>query len=126
MTEKFNTIIYSPNSKKFIRYDVIPYFMDILRQCARKDNGKDDCYWKFPLNRDEFLEFIRRKGMNMFWSRCEYEIILSAWPPTKDHEEEKKIDVWNQIEANIGSVCDILMAKCAKLIENRLKKENKD
>jgi hypothetical protein len=42
----------------------------------------------------------------MFWSRCEWEIILMDWPCQR-HEE--KWDVHRQISMNIDIIVDILM-----------------
>ena len=44
--------------------------------------------------------------MYMYWSRCEYEIILLDWPNQKAN---KKIDVHWQIMNNIDLVTNILM-----------------
>lgn len=47
---------------------------------------------------DELLEMeLRRKCMYFFWSKCEYEVIVTGWPDTKT---EKKIDIYQQLDAN--------------------------
>jgi hypothetical protein len=53
-----------------------------------------------------FKEFIEHKAMWMFWSRCEYEIILSDWPPSG---VEEKWDIYRQIMMNIDIITEILM-----------------
>ena len=35
--------------------------------------------------------------MYYFWSKCEYEVIVTGWPDTKT---ERKIDIYQQIAAN--------------------------
>jgi len=96
----FNVIVYDFNHKKFIPYDVIPYFVQAYNDLKEKK------YKKVPETFEEFKEFVRSKGMYQFWARCEYEVILVDWPGQK---VEKKIDVWNQIEMNLDIVTKIVM-----------------
>ena len=56
-------------------------------------------YKKYSDNKEKFLDDVKKALMHTFWSRCEWEIILSSWPPRKDFKEEK-IDVYNQIMIN--------------------------
>ena len=41
---------------------------------------------------------LDRLCMYYFWSKCEYEVIVSAWPPREGSEE--KIDIYDQLKAN--------------------------
>ena len=66
---EFNVINYDINSRKFEFYNIIPY----LTKCYNKSKNK-------PKTFDEFKEFIKSESMYQWWSRCEYEIILSPWP----------------------------------------------
>jgi len=94
--EKFNVIIEDINRKEFIPYDVIPY----LVSCYNKAEEK-------PSTFDEFKKFIERKAMYQWWSRCQYEIIISSWPSTRGTEE--KWDVYKQVMMNIDVVTDLVM-----------------
>lgn len=76
------------NSTKLEQYDVMPYFLE----CARKQKFKSS-------DLEECKKFIRKEGMYMFWSRCEWEVLISPWPPMKDIYF--KIDVWDQINMNL-------------------------
>lgn len=96
----FNVIIYDPNHKKFVPYNVIPYFVQAYEELKEKK------YKKLPETFEEFKSFVKDEGMYQFWSRCEYEIILVDWPGQK---VEKKIDVWNQIEMNWDLVTKLVM-----------------
>lgn len=96
----FNVIIYDCNHKKFVPYDVIPYFVQTYNELKEKK------YKKVPETFEEFKKFVREEGMYQFWSRCEYEIILVDWPGQK---VEKKIDVWSQIEMNLDLVTKLVM-----------------
>ena len=101
----FNVIIYDTNHKKFVPYNVIPYFIHAYHELKEKK------YKKLPETFEEFKKFVKDEGMYQFWSRCEYEIILVDWPCQK---VEKKIDVWNQIEMNLDLVTKIVMEEITK------------
>lgn len=93
----FNVINFNFNANKFEPYDVMPY----LVKCYLSEK-KD----KRPVTFDEFKEFVKSTSMYMYWSRCEYEIILSDWP---NHGTYKKIDIHWQIMNNIDIVTNVLM-----------------
>ena len=56
-------------------------------------------YKEHSNNKEKFLDEVKSSLMYSYWSKCEYEIILSSWPPRKDFKEEK-IDIYNQIMIN--------------------------
>ena len=91
----FNTITYDCNSKKFVHYDILSY----LRRCYEKKEDK-------PVTVEEFKKFVKDESLYQFWSRCEYEVILVDWP---NQSISKKIDVYDQIMANIDVVVKLLM-----------------
>lgn len=93
--KQFNVIIYDINRKKFKPYGVMGFFVNEYN----KEENKPETF-------DEFKEFVERKSKWMFWSRCEYEIILSDWPPSGVKE---KWDIYRQIMMNIDIVTGILM-----------------
>lgn len=95
ITPHFYVILYEPNYKKMIPYDVMPYFISEYEETKK---GK-------PKTLAEFKEFVKSKSLYMFWSRCQYEIIISGWP-VRDTEE--KWDVHRQIMNNIDIVTIIL------------------
>ena len=119
--KKFNVINFDFNNDKFIYYDIIPY----LVHCYKEEKNK-------PKTFEEFKEFIERKSLQQWWSRCEYEIILSPWPYTpspsesynkkgeddieawKDHWKEhlnecQKIDVHYQVMMNLDIITALVM-----------------
>lgn len=104
---QYNVILYDVNQRKFIPYDVLPYFGDRYKELIKKKE-------KRPITFDEFKEFIISEGKYQFWSRCEYEIILQSWP---NQDVDKKIDAWDQIEMNIDMVTRTFMeyVKVSKL-----------
>lgn len=94
----FYTIKYNINKKEFEPYDVMPYLINEYKDKKKK---------KKQLNTfDELKEFIKCASIYMYWSRCEYEIILTSWP-NKDKQE--KIDIHQQIMMNIDVITNILM-----------------
>lgn len=64
-------------------------FYDDCVKAARKH--KDD--------RSSFEDEIKRSLRYYYWSKCEWEIILSGWPPS-DRFRAVKIDVFDQIMLN--------------------------
>lgn len=94
--KQFNVLTWDFNKKELSAKDVLPYFRQRYEKAKKDERPKTLSEWK---------EFIRRWGMYMYWSRCEYEIIVSPWP-TQD--KSIKIDVWYQIEQNLGIVAEML------------------
>lgn len=99
----FNVINFELNSKEFESYDVMPYLIG----CYKNVKRKKEC----PKTFEDFKKFVESKSMYMYWSRCEYEIILSDWPCQGIH---KKIDIHEQLMMNIDTVTNILMANVVK------------
>lgn len=96
--EKFNVINFDFNSKRFEQYDVIPYFIREYNNQVKKYNEyPNDKYWNVPKTFNEFKQFIKDKSQYQFWSRCEYEIVLSPWPyilaPNEGYDTSKENDV---------------------------------
>ena len=58
---------------------------------------------KEKLSKEVFSEKLRREAMYYFWSKCEYEIILSPWTGRAD---DIKIDIYDQIMMNFNRFVD--------------------
>lgn len=58
------------------------------------------------LNKEDFSEKLKREIMYYFWSKCEYEIILSPWSPWTGRADDIKIDVQDQIMMNFDRFVD--------------------
>ena len=95
--KSFYVLNWDFNTDDLEEYDILPYF----RECYKKLNKN-----KRPKTVNEWKDFVKNKGMYQFWSRCQYEIIVTGWPQQKN---EVKVDVWRQIEMNIDVIVDILM-----------------
>lgn len=97
---EFNVIRWDINRNTIVPYDVLPYFRKEYNKCEDK-----------PITKEQWESFIISKGKYQFWSRCEYEIIISPWPR---QDKKLKIDVWSQIEINLPIIVDILMSEFNK------------
>lgn len=93
--KSFNVIWWDFNKSEPEPYDIIPY----LVRCYNESNDK-------PSTLEEFKDFIKYESMYRWWSRCEYEMIISNWP-TQD--KSKKIDIYYQVMMNIEIIANLLM-----------------
>lgn len=52
----------------------------------------------------KFKERVKDLAQYYFWGRCEYEIILSDWPPAPEGKfNKKKVSVYDQLSLNWDS-----------------------
>ena len=93
----FKVIVDNVNTKKFEFYDVMPYFIRCYEDAKKGDR---------PKTYEEFKSFIERWSRYMYWSRCQYELVLKPWV---GHKKEKKADVHWQLMHNLDLVTSILM-----------------
>lgn len=98
--KEFNVVIWEPNHKEFVPYNIIPYFVQAYEELKEKK------YKKVPKTFDEFKEWVIDETHYQFWGRCEYEIILVDWPC---QQKEEKIDVCWQIMLNIEFITKLIM-----------------
>lgn len=72
-----------------------------LKEFFRKNMWSDE--FKKCKSLDELIEYsiemrLDRLCMYYFWSKCEYEVIVSAWPPREG--SDRKIDIYTQLKEN--------------------------
>lgn len=96
----FYVIHYETNSRKFEKYDIMPYLVRCYKEAKKKKHI--DC----PSTFEEFKKFVERNSKYMYWARCEYEVILSDWPC---NSVQTKIDIHWQIMNNLDLVTRLLM-----------------
>lgn len=96
----FYVIHYEVNSRKFEKYDVMPYLVRCYQESKKKK------YVDCPTTFEEFKKFVEDNSRYMYWARCEYEVILSDWPCNLN---QKKIDIHWQIMNNLELVTRLLM-----------------
>lgn len=94
------------NNKKIIKYNIFNHygFCQDLKDIIKKTK-----------NKDKFSEKIKRSAMYYFWSKCEYEILITTWFERKDFKNEK-IDVYDQLQLNWNAFIDYIW-KNKKYIE---------
>ncbi len=97
----WNVLLQDFNAKKIIKYNVLDndYIIDSIKKAVKKREVS---------NYKEFKEFIKRKFMAQYWSRAEYEIMVSG---LFDTDKPEKIDVWYQIEMNLDNIAEYLITK---------------
>ena len=89
---------------------------------------------KEKITKEEFAEKLRRELSYNFWAKCEYEVVITSWPPYIDKKEldrlnaeyeeyntkwgrypykinvcpdvGKKIDIYSQVMLNFNVFCD--------------------
>lgn len=74
----------------------------------------EDCQRNYKKNKDDkdvFLKQLRRDLMYYFWSKTEWEVVITHWPPHRDDEERFnkesiKVDVFDQVRLNWDVFCD--------------------
>lgn len=110
---KYNVILWDINKREFIPYDIFPYLRKEYQRAIEREEE--------PKTFDEFKEFIRKESMYMWWSRCQYEILLSDWPC---QTTIKKIDVHYQIMMNIDIITKLFMEEINGVTSNRERKES--
>ena len=87
----YKVISWNFNHDDIEYYDIMPFLIDSYKKI--KKNKPKTFY--------EIKEFIINESRYRFWSRCEYEVIITGWPKQK---REVKIDIFNQIMENIDVI----------------------
>ena len=91
--KRFNVIDYDSGSKKFVSYDVIPFFVEKYNEIKR---GR-------PITLDDFKELVLTESFRQFHGRYEFEfeIVKSQTCCT--------IDIDWQIRNNLDLIAEIVM-----------------
>ena len=83
------------------------------------EHGKG-LYTKEVPVKDYFLNEVRSELMYYFWSKCEWEVMITDWPSNK---AEYKTDVYYQVRLNWGAFCNYLMDNLANIIPSNQPKK---
>lgn len=96
-------VFYGPWNGKVEQHNVFEhngFWGDLVKAYKKCKREKET-----PEARAKFEETVRRDLMYYYWSKCEWEVVVSHWPPHIEDEKrfaEKsiKVDVYDQIEMN--------------------------
>lgn len=90
---QYNVFMEDFNGKKIVVFNIFSHgrFREDCRKNAKK--YKDD--------REKFLEEVRRDLKYYFWSKAEYEVVLTTLINSPHHPfKEEKIDIYDQVMLN--------------------------
>ena len=87
----YKVISWNFNKDDIEYYDIMPFLTDSYKRIKKNK----------PKTFDEIKEFIINESRYRFWSRCEYEVIVTGWPK---QNREIKIDIFDQINENIDVI----------------------
>lgn len=88
---EWNVLYEDWNTREITSFNIFNH-SGFYNDCKRyADEYKDD-KWKFAKE-------VRNSLMYYFWSKCEWEVIVSSWPPIKEFKD-KKISVFDQVDMN--------------------------
>ncbi len=109
---EWNVFVGNFNDKRIEEHNVFEHtgLMADLRKAARKYRDRE---------RDLFEEQMEKDLKYYYWSKCEWETIISHWPPRADARDEK-VDVYDQVMVNWDRFRDYVWSHRAEL----RKKEN--
>lgn len=107
---EYRVITWDFSTDRVEHYNIMPY---LYRRLEEKRKKKQITLEDLTLER--LKEFIDNESKYQFWARCEYEVILSSWPP-RENGRKHKMDVYEQIHMNLDNI--------AKLMYDDLQKRN--
>jgi hypothetical protein len=91
---------YDANSDSIVTYNVMTGIAELLYKKVKK---------KEVYNRASLKEFLKKEFMYNYWSRTEYEILVSGLSSDANIE---KIDIYEQLEMNLDNITDYVNLKC--------------
>lgn len=93
---QYYVINWDVNTDKLEYYDIMPYLYSEFKKSKMK---------KKDLTLRSLEEFIKKVSMYMYWSRCEYEVIVTNFPSGKNSH---KLDIYQQIEMNLSNIAKLM------------------
>ena len=85
----YNVWIWDFNHDALESYDVVPRFVESIRQYTKPKN--------LPKTKEALNEILESNVRYSFWSKCEYEMIIHGWP---EQNNDQKVDVYQQLKLN--------------------------
>ena len=87
---QWNVLYYNCNAQRIEPYNIFKHssFAGDVKKLLKED-----------LTVEDFASKLKRILMYYFWSKCEHEVIIQAWPPSHS-DVEKKVDIYDQVLLN--------------------------
>lgn len=105
---KWNVYIYNINKHKIETFNIFDHYSFL------KGIIKDLKKYK---NKDEFAKQLRSELMYYFWSKAEWEIIVSPWVGGDREKDAVKIDVYDQVINNFEVFADYVWNNRKELLK---------
>lgn len=79
----WNVLLEDSNSREIVAYDIFKggYFETVAREIKSK-----------VITKEAFAKEFGTKLMSRFWSRSEYEVVVTSWPPYVEKEEIARLN----------------------------------
>ncbi len=96
-------IVEDFNGKRIVDYDIFEHgsFAEDVRKA----------YKKHRTDFDAFSEEVRKSLAYYFWSKCEWEVVISSWPPS-DRVPKRKVDAYGQVRLNWDVFIRYVWTRC--------------
>ena len=87
---EWNVFYHDFNKQKIVVFNIFEHwrFNDDVKKSLKKFD-----------NKEEFAERLKRDLLYYFWSKCEYEIVITSWCGGRN-TKDIKIDVYDQVMNN--------------------------
>ena len=105
---QWNVFFHNYNTNEIEPYNIFKHscFRHEVKQLIKKYKDKD-----------EFIDQLKRELAYYFWSKCEWEVIISPWVGRKEPCKEK-IDVYDQVMLNWDIFANYVWDNKKELLKN--------
>lgn len=96
---KWYVYFHDFNKNELIKWNIFNNwkFKEYVEELLRTKNDKN-----------EFCEKLKNELMYFFWSKCQYEIVISSLDFGSKDTVSKKIDIYNQVMLNFDRFADYI------------------
>lgn len=103
---KWNVFYYNINKKKIEIFNIFEHgsFISYVKKAIKESK-----------NKDEFAKQLRSELMYYFWSKAEWEIVISPWVGGDRKKDSIKIDVYDQVMNNFEAFVNYVWENKEKL-----------
>lgn len=108
----WNVYVYNFNKRCIETRNILGKESVIIRDVLEKAKSE---YKENVPDYDKFKEEVSNIVMYYYWAKCEWEVIISAWPPNENAKEEK-VDVYSQVMLNFDIFYNYIYTNLFKTI----------